>query len=73
MMFYEFKVELDLLLRNEQLSKIQLRFWVDFVTITGQLDNCSSVSNESNSTLDSLKRPLSQESIRKTMASTAGK
>ena len=40
---------------------------------TGQLSSCSSVNKESNSTLDSANLPLSQASIRKTMASTAGK
>ena len=39
-------------------------------TITGLLDNCSFLGNESNSTLDSLKQLLLQESIRKSIMST---
>ena len=40
-------------------------------TITGLLDNCSFLGNESNSTLDSLKQLLLQESIRKSIMSTS--
>ena len=40
---------------------------------TGQLITCSSANNESNSAFDSINLCLSQTSIRKTIASTAGK
>ena len=40
---------------------------------TGQFDSWSSVRSESNSTLDSGNRALSTQSIKNTIASTAGK